>query len=409
MNVGLYAANSLDKFWRPLIEPAPSPAEWATAVAESIEILPETVRAATPSMDDVFVRILGEEQFGPYHWNLSRARRLYYQLKPILPRGLTRLLRQSQRTVAELSFQLDWPVEDRYARFLCAVVFSLLRKRQLDEFLHIGFWPEGKNFALVLTHDIETAAGQEHVRAVADLEARYGFTSSFNFVPERYVVDQSLVAVLRQRGFEIGIHGLKHDGKLFDSHEEFVRRAAKINRYLQQFKAVGFRSPLTHRNPEWMQALEIDYDLSFFDTDPYEPIPGGTMSLWPFHIGHFLELPYTLPQDYTLTAVLRETTPRLWLTKLEAVAAFHGMALLNTHPDYLREPRAWKMYEEFLRALSTRRDYWHALPAAVAQWWRAREMAPSLEDLPGGVAATVTRAGITVRPSHSPVHQLSIR
>ena len=31
-----------------------------------------------------------------------------------------------------------------------------------------------------------------------------------------------------------------------------------------------------------MQALEIEYDLSFFDTDPCEPIPGGTMSIWPF-------------------------------------------------------------------------------------------------------------------------------
>ena len=43
-----------------------------------------------------------------------------------------------------------------------------------------------------------------------------------------------------------------------------------------------------------MRHLEIEYDLSFFDTDPFEPIPGGTMSIWPFFIGHFVELPYTL-------------------------------------------------------------------------------------------------------------------
>jgi peptidoglycan/xylan/chitin deacetylase (PgdA/CDA1 family) len=409
MTMRLYEANTLDKFWRPLIKPPPSPAEWVAAVCESRDILPDAARGSNASIDEIFARVLGEEQFGPGHWKLSRARRIYYWLKPILPRGLTRLLRRSQRAGAESSFQLDWPVEDRYARFLQAVVLSLLRQRGVEEFLHIGFWPDGKDFALVLTHDVETATGQAHVEAVADLEARYGFQSSFNFVPERYKLDAGLLTSLRGRGFEIGIHGLKHDGKLFDSHDEFLRRAPKINEYLRRFGAGGFRSPLTHRNPLWMQDLEIEYDLSFFDTDPFEPMPGGTMSLWPFHIGRFLELPYTLAQDYTLTAVLGETTPRLWLKKLAAIEAFHGMALLNTHPDYLREPIAWKMYEEFLEGLRARQGYWHALPAAVATWWRARETAASLDDLPGGVAASFTGNGITVQALHFREHQPATR
>ena len=118
-----------------------------------------------------------------------------------------------------------------------------------------------------------------------------------------------------------------------------MRRAKRINAHLKELDAVGFRSPLTMRNPEWMQALEIEYDLSFFDTDPYEPMPGGTMSIWPFILGHFVELPYTLMQDYTLTAVLGETTPRLWLQKVDFIERYHGMALVNTHPDYLLNPR----------------------------------------------------------------------
>ncbi len=60
-----------------------------------------------------------------------------------------------------------------------------------------------------------------------------------------------------------------------------------------------------------MQALEVEYDLSFFDTDPYEPIPGGGMSIWLYWIGRFIELPYTLAQDSTLAIVLGEETPRL--------------------------------------------------------------------------------------------------
>jgi len=135
------------------------------------------------------------------------------------------------------------------------------------------FWPAGQRFAFVITHDVETKEGQAYVRAVADLDESFGFRSSFNCVPERYRLDHELITDLRERGFEIGVHGLRHDGKLFNSHAGFMRRAERINVHLKELDAVGFRSPLTLRNPDWMQALEIKYDLSFFDTDPYEPMP----------------------------------------------------------------------------------------------------------------------------------------
>jgi peptidoglycan/xylan/chitin deacetylase (PgdA/CDA1 family) len=181
-----------------------------------------------------------------------------------------------------------------------------------------------------------------------------------------------LIEDLRGRGFEIGVHGLRHDGKLFRSEAGFRRRAELINEYVQELDALGFRSPLTMRNPEWMQALQIEYDLSFFDTDPCEPMPGGTMSIWPFFLGRFVELPYTLMQDCTLTVVLGETTPRLWLQKVEFIESYHGMVLVNTHPDYLSDPVTWKIYREFLEAMRHREGYWHALPREVARWWRDR-------------------------------------
>jgi hypothetical protein len=236
----------------------------------------------------------------------------------------------------------------------------------------VPFWPHGNKFALVLTHDIETAEGQEFAIQVADLEERLGFRSSFNFVPEKYELDLHLIDTLRERGFEIVVHGLKHDGKLFNSRRVFIERAERINRYLREFGAVGFRSPLMMRNPEWMQSLEIEYDLSFFDTDPYEPIPGGCMSIWPFMIGRFIELPYTLVQDSTLSHVLRESTPRIWLEKIAYIEQHHGMALLNSHPDYLCEPEIWHLYQEFLVQMKDKNHCWHALPQQVARWWKER-------------------------------------
>jgi len=45
-------------------------------------------------------------------------------------------------------------------------------------------WPEGKKFAFVLTHDVESKAGLGKCRPLMQLETELGFRSSFNFVPE---------------------------------------------------------------------------------------------------------------------------------------------------------------------------------------------------------------------------------
>jgi len=323
-------------------------------------------------VDQLLELVLGEGQFGPEHWRLGRARRGYYVLKPLLPRQLCYFLRRLQRPAAQAGFRLGWPIEERYARFQWEVAQQLLLILGRQSLPFTPFWPKGRRYAFVLTHDVETKEGQAFVQAVADLDERYGFRSCFSFVPERYPLDHSLIGDLRERGFEIGVHGLKHDGKLFKSYAEFTRRAERINAYLRDLDAVGFRSPLMMRHPEWLQALQIEYDLSFFDTDPFQPMPGGVMSMWPFFIGRFVELPYTLVQDCDLTLVLREVTPRLWLEKVDFVEKYYGMVLLNTHPDYLAKRVTWNVYAEFLRAMKRRDGYWQALPRDVARWWRAR-------------------------------------
>lgn len=397
VQANLYAANTPDTFWRLLVDPPVSQAEWADAANTASSILP-SVDAADGMADGHAARaVLSEAQFGPRRWSLGYAKRLYYQVKPLLPRQLGILLRHRYRRQQEMAFPLGWPIEDRYVRFQFDCVAKVLCNRGLDYGVHVNFWPDGHRFALVLTHDVENAQGAAFVPAVADLEERLGFRSSFNFVPERYPVDQALLSALRQRGFEIGVHGLKHDGRLFSSRHVFTRRAAKINEYLRAWTAVGFRAPYTHRNPEWMQALAIEYDLSFFDTDPYEPMPGGTMSIWPFLLGSFVELPYTLVQDHTLMVILGARTPRTWLDKVDFIKRWRGMALVNVHPDYLREPEHLAIYEAFLRAMTEKDSYWHALPRDVAHWWRQRaQFEPEwrdsqwdLSNLPGATLAHI--------------------
>ena len=364
----LWHANTPARFW--LCEPDVPDDQWRIAIQRSLPALGLSPQPG--DVDHLLALVLGEQQFGPDHWQLSLARRAYYQLKPLLPRRLCHALRRFQSPSAQAKSPLGWPIEDRYACFQVEVIRQLLLLSGRQSLSYAHFWPDGHRYALVLTHDVETEQGQAYVRTVAGLEESLGFRSSFNFVPERYPLDLALIGDLRRRGFEIGVHGLRHDGRLFRSQAEFGRRAQRINAYLKELDAVGFRSPLTMRNPGWMQALEIEYDSTFFDTDPCEPIPGGTMSIWPFFLGRFVELPYTLMQDCTLTTILGQTTPRLWLQKVDFIEAYCGMALVNTHPDYLSDPGTCRVYTGFLQTMSCRDRYWHALPSDVARWWRAR-------------------------------------
>ncbi len=251
-------------------------------------------------------------------------------------------------------------------------------------------WPENKKFALVLTHDVEFKRGQDKCFDLATIESNLGFCSSFNFVPERYQVSEELRTWLVTEGFEVGVHGLHHDGKLFQSEEVFQERAIKINQYLNQWQAKGFRAPAMHHNLDWiLRYLNVEYDLSTFDTDPFEPQSDGVGTIFPFLVadhgvhGQYVELPYTLPQDHGLFIILQEKNADIWKRKLDWIVEKGGMALLNTHPDYLYfgkgklgvEEFPVEHYAGFLEWVRTtyKDEFWHALPGEVATFYREQD------------------------------------
>jgi peptidoglycan/xylan/chitin deacetylase (PgdA/CDA1 family) len=374
MTDSLWASNHPRDFW--LCQPEPLEEVWQSTIAASLPAL--GLPLAQANVQEILAQTLGEGRFGPAHWSLSFPKRIYYRLKPLLPRIVTRFMRQLYRPSSQTVTEIQWPIEPRYVDFLWSILAQLVRQSREQSLLITALWPEGRRFALVLTHDVESKVGVAYVRQLADLEESLGFRSSFNFVPEGYPLDTGLIDELRRRGFEVGIHGLQHDGRLFESRPAFEKKAAKINTYLKKTGATGFRAPLTIRHPEWMQSLDLEYDLSFFDTDPFEPIPGGTMSIWPFFLGRFIELPYTLVQDYTLTDVLKQDSPRTWLEKVGYIREHCGMALLNSHPDYLRNPARLDVYERFLRAMREEQECWKALPCEAAAWWKERRTSDQL-------------------------------
>ncbi len=324
--------------------------------------------------DNKITYYLTEEYLQNYHNSRLRSalRDVYYVIKPAIPKHLQIGMRKKYLIFQKkYKFPL-WPIDITLYKIYKRGIKDIFDSLGLTEIPFINFWPKNKRFALVLTHDVETAVGQKNAWKLKKIEKQLGFRSIWNFVAEKYKIDLDLIKELRKDGFEIGIHGLKHDGKLFRSEEIFFKRVSKINFYLKEFKCSGFRSPIAWRNYEYMQNLDIEYDLSYFDSDIFEVQAGGSLSFHPFFLGKFVELPYTLPQDHTLFILLGEKNSRIWKEKVNIIKKFQGMALMLVHPDYILTNNISNIYKEFLEELKTDNTFWHALPREVARWWRSR-------------------------------------
>ena len=311
------------------------------------------------------------------------SHRFYYAFKPFVP---WRVRMAGRRLLAHYKRKANtdsWPIDQRTATHPAKW----------------PGWPDGQKLAFVITHDVEGPEGLAKCRRLAELEMKLGFRSSFNFIPEGpYQVPNELRNWLTENGFEVGVHDLNHDGKLFASKSGFVVKAQRINHYLREWKASGYRSGFMLRNLDWLHGLSLGYDSSTFDTDPFEPQPGDVGTIFPYWIpvshsggtegnsaagnAGYVELPYTLPQDSTLFLVLRESTPDIWLRKYDWIADHGGMALVNVHPDYVQfegdrpSPRTYSI-EQYTRLLE------HVRQRHGASCWRPlpRDMAAFVMDL----------------------------
>jgi len=327
--------------------------------------------------------------------------RIYYEVKPMVPELVRHRLRQWFATRKRRRIHKTWPI---------------LPGSERPPKGWRG-WPEGKRFAFVLTHDVERGEGLDKCRQLMKVDSDLGFCSSFNFVPEgTYSVSPVLRQELVRNGFEVGVHDLNHDGKLYRSRREFRQKAERINHYLKEWGAVGFRSAFMLHNLEWAHDLNVQYEASTFDTDPFEPQPDGAGTIFPFWVPRqgesgqaglelrrdgskpgnpsvcnvqaasesqqegYVELPYTLPQDSTMFLILSQKEPNIWFEKLDWVAQHGGMVLVNSHPDYMATNGKWNgsweypiaLYRRLLEYVSSRYAgaYWHALPREVAAYWR---------------------------------------
>src|ERR1039458_184132 len=324
--------------------------------------------------------------------------RLYYSIKPVVPLSVRFAIRRWFAVRKRRRVDGAWPI---------------MPGSELPPEGWPG-WPEGKQFALVLTHDVEGNLGLGKCARLIELEKSLGFRSSFNLIPEgEYRVSDALRADFHARGCEVGVHDLYHDGKLFLREHEFSLNAVRINEYVREWGAAGFRSGFMLHNLDWLHQLNVQYDASTFDTDPFEPQPQGRNTIFPFWVKRradpqpstlnqaktpalqrsstplgsgYAELPYTLPQDSTLFLLLEERHPDIWFQKLDWIARHGGMALVNVHPDYMRfegdaaSPHTYPAdhYRQFLEYAHRKYkdSFWQPLPRDLAAFVARHNLPP---------------------------------
>jgi peptidoglycan/xylan/chitin deacetylase (PgdA/CDA1 family) len=308
-------------------------------------------------------------------WLMTRTASLgragYYRARPLLPRNMQLRLRRAFSRVQRKARFPRWPIEtavDDLFRLLLGMAAEVAGQAVP----YVSFWPGDSTWAVVLTHDVERRAGYDRVDRLLEIELEQGYRSSWNFVPRNdYAVAPALLEQLRDRGFEIGVHGLLHDGRDLLART-LAQRLPAIRSYADRWEAVGFRSPATIRSARLIPLLGFDYDSSYPDTTLFEPQAGGCCTWLPYMLGRTVELPITLEQDHTLFELLGHRDATSWVEKARFLRERGGMALMITHPDYTGNRHLVDAYRSYLGEFAEDESAWKALPREVAAWWRRR-------------------------------------
>jgi hypothetical protein len=325
---------------------------------------------------------------GKQRWvETSWAKDLYYRLRPWLPIAVRKHLQQVYlRGWAAISFPA-WPVDRSVDILFERLLVLAMKGLQTHRLPFVWFWPEGYKACAIMTHDVETTAGRNFCTELMDIDDSFGVKASFQVVPEkRYTVPADYLETIRDRGFEVNVQGLDHEGNLFGDRKAFLDSARKINHYAEQFGSRGFRSPVLYRNIDWFQDLSFSYDMSVPNVARLEAQRGGCCTVMPYYLpGGMVELPLTTTEDYSLFHILKDYSTTLWKQQMRVIMEGHGLISFIVHPDYVIPKAAQDVYKALLEEVCRLQSdgVWVTLPREVDSWWRARSEMQLVQDGPG--------------------------
>jgi hypothetical protein len=307
---------------------------------------------------------------------LTLISKAYYLVRPLLPVAVRRHLQKLHLKSRSESQFPHWPVDFSVDDLFRRLMLLSLRANQAERIPFIWFWPEGAPAAAIMTHDVETEVGRAFCSALMDINDSFGIKSSFQVIPEqRYSVTTEYLDSIRNRGFEVAVHDLNHDGRLYKDHKRFLERVPQINSYGKRYNAKGFRAGVLYRKQVWFDALDFSYDMSVPNVANYDPQRGGCCTVTPYFLGRLLEIPVTTTQDYTLFNILNDFSIDLWKQQIALIMNKNGLISTIVHPDYIQKSREQDTYRALLThlvQLRKERCLWITTPAEVDLWWRQR-------------------------------------
>jgi hypothetical protein len=314
----------------------------------------------------------------------SAMAKLYYFLRPALPVAVRSHLQRFHLKGREKPIFPRWPVESSVDDLLEQLLLLSLKANGVERIPFIWFWPGGASSCANITHDVETTLGRDFCGTLMDIDDSFGIKASFQIIPEkRYGVSREFLSSIRERGFEVVVHDLNHDGHLYRDRKRFLERAAKINSYGKEYGADGFRAGILYRKQLWYDALKFSYDMSVPNVARWDPQRGGCCTVMPYFLGEILELPVTTIQDYTLFHILDDYSIDIWKSQIEIIMEKHGLMSFVVHPDYIIQPREQDIFKALLGHLVRLREekgVWITTPGEVNRWWRQRAQMKLVEN-----------------------------
>ena len=288
----------------------------------------------------------------------------------LAPKRLRDLFTKGHGGQESLSFCDKLPLDA--LRFILVKAIEKLSEKTL----HRKAW-NGKKYAYIVTHDVDTRKGLQRARCLKKLEEKYDVPSAWYIPSKRYKLNLETIKELANYG-EIGAHDTRHDGKLAQlPKRKLIERLLEAKRTLERIArqpVEGFRAPILQHNFMIIQALEdagYTYDTSIPTWEPKHPYtrkPHGIATVYSLTLNGLTEIPVTLPQDHQLLHV-SGLTPRevikKWLDMTSVVKNLGGLCTFLVHPDYELANMKLDLYEELVNTIASDSQAWITVPSKI--------------------------------------------
>jgi len=101
-------------------------------------------------------------------------RKLYYFLRPFTNLAMRRRVQKFHARNWKKETFPKWPVETGVEEICETLLLKSLQARDVERVPFVWFWPGGARAALMMTHDVETAAGRDHCADSMNLDDALG-------------------------------------------------------------------------------------------------------------------------------------------------------------------------------------------------------------------------------------------